>query len=131
MIPSCRDHPKKQPYLVMGKKSKGGGDGDDKALTVTFVLPWSRSKVRLQLKRENTCNSLKDGKGIALHKVTCHFTHMRRALTFMKATECVNSSVARFARQFLWKFPRLMGHTTAAVKPGKKKIARGTCIKTS
>ena len=40
----CRDHTKKQAYLVMGKKSKGD-DGDNKALAVTFILPWSRSKV--------------------------------------------------------------------------------------
>ena len=43
-VPLCRDHTKKQAYLVMGKKSKGD-DGDKKALAVTFILPWSRSKV--------------------------------------------------------------------------------------
>ena len=30
--------------------------------------------------------------------------------------ECVNSSVAGFAKRFLWKFPRLVGHTTGAVQ---------------
>ena len=45
-------------------------------------------------------------------------------------TECVNSSVATFARKFLWKFPRPVGRTTAAVQPSKKKIARGTYTKT-
>ena len=48
----------------------------------------------------------------------------------VEATECVNSSVARFARQFLSKFPRPVGHITAAVQPSKKKIARGTYTKT-
>ena len=45
-------------------------------------------------------------------------------------TECVNSLVARFARKFLSKFPRPVGHTIAAVQPSKKKIARGTYINT-
>ena len=30
-------------------------------------------------------------------------------------TGCVNSSVTRFAKKFLWKFPRPVGHTTAAM----------------
>ena len=41
---------------------------------------------------------------------------------FRKSTDCVHSSVARFARQFSWKFPRPVGHTTAAVQPGKKNL---------
>ena len=41
-------------------------------------------------------------------------------------TECVNSSVTRFAKHILSKFYRLVGHTTAAVQPGKKKISRET-----
>ena len=45
-------------------------------------------------------------------------------------TECVNTSVARFARQLLSKFPGPVGHTTAAVQPTKKRIARGTYPKT-
>ena len=36
-------------------------------------------------------------------------------------TECVNSSVSSFG-QLLWKFPWMVGHTTAAVQPGKKKL---------
>ena len=48
----------------------------------------------------------------------------------LRGTECVNSSVARFARTFLWKFTRLMGSTTAAVQTGKKTIDRGSCTKT-
>ena len=48
----------------------------------------------------------------------------------LESTECVNSSVARFARKFLCKFPRPVGHTTAAVQPGKKNMDRGTCTNT-
>ena len=33
--------------------------------------------------------------------------------------ECVNISVARVAKKFLWKFPRLVGHTTGAVQEEK------------
>ena len=51
-------------------------------------------------------------------------------LYIILSTEGINSSVARFARKFLWKFLRLVGHTKAAVQPSKKKIARGTCTKT-
>ena len=36
-------------------------------------------------------------------------------------TECVNSLVSRFGQTLLWKFSRSVGHTTAAVQPGKKK----------
>ena len=50
--------------------------------------------------------------------------------TTHNCTECVNSLVARFARKFLWKFPRPVGRNTAAVQPRKKKIARGTYTKT-
>ena len=39
-----------------------------------------------------------------------------------RRTECVNSSVSRFGQ----KFPSRVGHTTAAVQPGKKKNARRT-----
>ena len=52
-----------------------------------------------------------------------------RTFHFMAATECVNSSVSRFGKKFLWKFPWMVGHTTTAVQPGKKKIARGTSTK--
>ena len=41
-----------------------------------------------------------------------------------KITECIKSSVARFARKFLSKFPRPVGHTTAAVQPRKKKVTK-------
>ena len=34
-------------------------------------------------------------------------------------TKCVNSSVAGFARKFLLKFLRPVGHTKAAVQPGR------------
>ena len=44
-------------------------------------------------------------------------------------TECVNSLVSRFGLKLLSKFPRPVGHTTAAVQPGKQKIARGTSTK--
>ena len=40
-----------------------------------------------------------------------------------QCTECVNSSVAMFARQILWKFPRLVGNTTADVLPDKNFLA--------
>ena len=49
--------------------------------------------------------------------------HVSSVIGHKYSTEGVNSSVARFARKFLWKFPRPVGHTTAAVQPGKKKIA--------
>ena len=45
-------------------------------------------------------------------------------------TERVNSSVSRFGQKCVHKFLRPMGHTTAAVQPSKKKIARGTFTKT-
>ena len=45
-------------------------------------------------------------------------------------TKCVNTSVAEFARKFLLKFLRPVGHTKAAVQPGRKKMDRGTCTKT-
>ena len=45
-------------------------------------------------------------------------------------TECVNSSVARFARKVLSKFLRPMSYTTAAVQSRKKKIACGTLEQT-
>ena len=35
-------------------------------------------------------------------------------------TECVNSSVARFARKFLSKFPRPVGSTTASCCAAKQ-----------
>ena len=60
---------------------------------------------------------------VCLRRIQCHFSNII-------TTECVNSSVARFARKFLSKFPRPVGHTTAAVQPSKKKIARGTYTKT-
>ena len=46
------------------------------------------------------------------------------------STECVNSSVGRFDRNFLSKFPRPVGRATAAVQPSKKKIAKGTYTNT-
>ena len=60
----------------------------------------------------------------------CTVRHPLYEFTIRMNTECVNSSVARFARKFLLKFPRPVGHTTAAVQPDKKKIARETCGKT-
>ena len=39
-------------------------------------------------------------------------------------TECVNTSVSMSGKKLLWKFPRTVGHTTAAGQPGKKKIER-------
>ena len=44
-------------------------------------------------------------------------------------TKCVKSLVSRFGQKFMWRFPRLVGHTTVAVQPGKKKIARGIYTK--
>ena len=41
---------------------------------------------------------------------------LSKIFELMISTECVNSSVARFARKFLSKFPRPVGHTTAAAK---------------
>ena len=38
-------------------------------------------------------------------------------------------SLSRFGQKLLSKFPMLAGHSTAAVKAGKKKIAIGTSIK--
>ena len=52
------------------------------------------------------------------------------SISFVHCTECVNGSVARFARKFLWKFPTLVGQTTDAVQPGKKKVSRLTYTKT-
>ena len=46
-----------------------------------------------------------------------------------RCTECVNSSVSRFGQKLLLKFLRPACHTTAAVQPGKKKIARRTSAK--
>ena len=42
--------------------------------------------------------------------------------TSRKGTECGNNSVLRFGQKSLWKFPRLVANTTAAVQPGKKKM---------
>ena len=44
-------------------------------------------------------------------------------------TECVNTSVSMSGKKLLWKFPRTVGHTTAAGQPGKKKIVIGTSTK--
>ena len=37
--------------------------------------------------------------------------HVSSVIGHKYSTEGVNSSVARFARKFLWKFPRPVGHT--------------------
>ena len=44
-------------------------------------------------------------------------------------TECGIRSFPRFCQKFSWQFRRPVGHTTAVVQPGKKKIAVGTSLK--
>ena len=58
------------------------------------------------------------------------FEWKRPNVSVFRTTECVNSLVVRFVKQFLSKFPWPMGHTTAAVQPSKKKMTRGTYTKT-
>lgn len=42
-----KEQPKQQRYLVMGKKKEVSGDDDKEGLVATFILPWSRSRVRI------------------------------------------------------------------------------------
>ena len=67
-----------------------------------------------------------EGRGERHRQQVVAAQHVSENWTLYCWTECVNSSVARFARKFLWMFPRPVGHTTAAVQPDKKKNARRT-----